>query len=64
MLHDFIVSNINATTKTAELDQTVDETTWGHEGFGEANSGMTFCFGNTKPGKTAGGQTVLASDSR
>jgi hypothetical protein len=63
--YDFIYKvlfhNVNALTKFAELDQTGDETTWGHGGFGEAGSGIIGRV-RDKPGKTKGGQIVLTSD--
>ena len=63
--YDFIYKvlfhNVNALTKYAELDLTGDETTWGHGGYGEAGSGLTGRI-RDKPGKTKGGQIVIASD--
>jgi hypothetical protein len=40
MIYNVLFNNVNALTKFAELDQTGDETTWGHAGFGEAGSGI------------------------
>lgn len=54
--------NCNAITARAEENQTIDETTWGHAGFGEAGSGITSHLRNKKVNK--GGQTTLISDSR
>ena len=52
----------NAITKKADENQTVDETTWGHAGYGEAGSGLTGRLRNKKVSK--GGQTSIMSDSR
>jgi hypothetical protein len=38
-----------------------DETTWGHQGFGEAGSGVVGQILG-KPGVSKGGQTVVVSD--
>ena len=57
MLH-----NCNAITLYAEENQTVDETTWGHAGFGEAGTGLTGRLVNKKVNK--GGQTTIMTDSR
>ena len=57
-----MVHNCNAITLYAEQNQTVDETTWGHAGFGEAGSGLTGRLMNKKVNK--GGQTTIMSDSR
>ena len=56
-----LVHNVNAITKSCGLDMCADETTWGHQGFGEAGSGV---LGQIlgKPGITKGGQTVICSD--
>lgn len=61
MLYNVIISNTNALSKYAELDQTGDETTWGHGGFGESGSGLVGRIVG-KPGVTKGGQIVLVSD--
>ena len=53
--------NINAVTETADLDLCGDETTCGHGGYGEADSGILARRMN-KPGVTFGMQTVLVSD--
>ena len=60
-LYKVLIHNVNALTKTAELDMTGDETTWGHGGFGEAGSGLTGRI-QGKPGVSKGGQTVIVSD--
>ena len=39
----------------------IDETTWGHQGFGEAGSGVLDQILG-KPGISKGGQTVIVSD--
>jgi hypothetical protein len=57
-----MVKNCNAITKYADDNQTVDETTWGHAGYGEAGSGLTGRLRNKKVNK--GGQTTIMSDSR
>ena len=61
MLWKTIVHNVNALTAVAALDLTGDETTFGHEGYGEAGSGLL----GRLLGKlvTKGGQTVVVSDS-
>ena len=56
-----MVHNCNAITKFADEMQTVDETTWGHAGFGESGSGLTGRLMNKKVNK--GGQTTIMSDS-
>ena len=56
-----IVSNLNAITKQADLDQCGDETTCGHVGYGEPKSGLlTHIMG--KPGVTRGMQIVMLCD--
>ena len=57
-----MTSNCNAITEYAEENQTVDETTWGHAGYGEAGSGITGRLMNKKVNK--GGQTSIITDSR
>ena len=57
-----MVHNCNAITLYAEENQTVDETTWGHAGFGEAGSGLTGRLMNKKVNK--GGQTTIMTNSR
>jgi hypothetical protein len=57
-----IVNNINELSYSADLDLCGDETTWAHNGFGEAGTGLlTRIMG--KPGVTKGGQIVLVSDA-
>ena len=57
-----MTSNCNAITEYAEENQTVDETTWGHAGYGEAGSGIIGRLMNKKVNK--GGQTSIITDSR
>jgi hypothetical protein len=57
-----MVHKCNAITEYAEENQTVDETTWGHAGYGEAGSGLTGRLMNKKVNK--GGQTTIITDSR
>ena len=52
-----MVYNFNAITKFADENQTVDETTWGHAGYGESGSGITTRLMNKKVNK--GGQTTI-----
>jgi hypothetical protein len=61
MLWKTMVHNVNALTAIASMDLTGDETAFGHEGHGEAGSGLL----GRLIGKlvTKGGQTVLVSDS-
>jgi hypothetical protein len=56
-----IIYNLNAVTKSADLDQCGDETTFAHNGYGEPNSGLLSRVMG-KPGVTRGGQIVLLSD--
>lgn len=56
-----MVSNCNAITKYAAEFQTVDETTWGHAGYGESGSGLTGRLMNKKVNK--GGQTTIMTDT-
>jgi hypothetical protein len=62
LIYKTMVHNCNAITKKADENQTVDETTWGHAGYGEAGSGLTGRLRNKKVNK--GGQTTIMSDSR
>ena len=57
-----MVFNCNAVTKYADENQTVDETTWGHAGYGESGSGLVTRLMNKKVNK--GGQTTIMSDSK
>jgi hypothetical protein len=57
-----IINNINELSHSSDLDLCGDETTWAHNGFGEAGTGLlTRVMG--KPGVTKGGQIVLVSDA-
>ena len=56
-----MVMNCNAITKYAAEMQTVDETTWGHAGYGESGSGLTGRLMNKKVNK--GGQTTIMTDT-
>jgi len=58
MIFDTIVSNVIALTESADLDLTGDETTWGHQGFGEKGSNIVSRIMG-KPGITKGGQISL-----
>ena len=55
-----IVDNTNAISKKADETQVIDESTWGHAGFGETGTGITGRLRNKKVAK--GGQTVLMMD--
>ena len=61
MLFDVIIHNVNAVSARADLDQCGDETTFGHNGFGEPGSGLWSRL-TGKPGVTKGGQTVIVLD--
>jgi hypothetical protein len=54
-----LVHNTNALTLWFDTDQVIDETTWGHQGYGEP--GLMTRIQN-KPGITKGGQLVLCMD--
>ena len=56
-----MVQNICAFTAKASMDLCGDETTCGHQGYGEASSGVLDRIPN-KPGITKGMQTVLLCD--
>ena len=62
LVYKVMVHNTNAITKFADENQTIDETTWGHGGYGEAQSGIVSRLRNKKVSK--GGQTVIVSDAR
>ncbi len=61
MIYDVLTSNVNAINKYAGLDLCGDESTWGHNGYGVASSGLVSLILN-KPGITRGGQVVIVSD--
>ena len=56
------VNSSIALTKNGGLDLTADETTWGHQGYGEAGAGVVSRVVG-KPGVTKGGQTFIVSSS-
>ena len=60
LIFDVLTSNVRAITKKAELDLTGDETTWGFQGYGEANEQVVKRIVG-KPGVSKGGQTALVS---
>ena len=62
LIYDCIVKNTIALTANGALDLTGDETTWGHQGYGEKGGGNLFRVVG-KPGITKGGQIVLVSSS-
>jgi hypothetical protein len=57
-----IINNINELSHSSDLDLCGDETTWAHNGFGEAGTGLLARVMG-KPGVTKGGQIVLLSDA-
>ena len=59
LIYQAMIHNTNAITKYANENQTMDETTWGHGGYGEA--GLVSRLRNKKVNK--GGKIVLVSDS-
>jgi hypothetical protein len=63
--YDFIYKvlchNVNAISKRCDLDMCGDETSWGHQGFGESGTGIVGQILG-KPGISKGGQTVIISD--
>jgi len=60
LLYKTIVHNTNILSATADLDQCVDETIFGHGGYGPAGSGLMKSLIGKKVIK--GGQTVLCAD--
>ena len=60
LVYKAIVTNTNAISAKADESQVIDETTWGHSGYGESGSGITGRLQNKKVSK--GGQTVLMMD--
>ena len=60
LVYKAIVHNTNAISKKADETQVIDETTWGHSGYGESGTGVTCRLRNKKVSK--GGQTVLMMD--
>ena len=61
LIYKTLVHNVNAITKYADENLTVDETTWGFCGFGEAGAGLCGRLRGKKVPK--GGQVVLVTDS-
>jgi len=60
LVYKCIVNNTNAISRKADETQVIDETTWGHSGYGESGTGVTGRLRNKKVSK--GGQTVLMMD--
>ena len=60
LIYKAIVFNTNSILHKADENQVIDETTWGHRGFGESGTGLTGRLRNKKVSK--GGQTVLMMD--
>ncbi|KAG7374512.1 hypothetical protein IV203_013607 [Nitzschia inconspicua] len=57
-----MIHNVRVISERALLDLCGDETTWGHQGYGEKGSGVLERIRN-KPGITKGMQTVLLCDA-
>jgi hypothetical protein len=57
-----IIINMNELSHSSDLDLCGDETTWAHNGFGKAGTGLLVQVMG-KPGVTKGGQIVLLSDA-
>ncbi|KAG7340792.1 hypothetical protein IV203_024335 [Nitzschia inconspicua] len=57
-----MIHNVRVISERASLDLCGDETTWGHQGYGEKGSGVLQRIMN-KPGITKGMQTVLLCDA-
>jgi hypothetical protein len=57
-----IINNINELSHSSDLHLCGDETTWAHNGFGEAGTGLLNRVMG-KPGVTKSGQIVLVSDA-
>jgi hypothetical protein len=60
-IFDTIIHNVNSVTRKAGLDLCGDETTYGHQGFGERGSGILTKI-QGKPGITKGMQSVIVTD--
>ena len=60
LIYDVIIKNTVSLTKKGALDLTGDETSWGHQGYGEKGAGNLFRVVG-KPGISKGGQTALVS---
>jgi hypothetical protein len=61
-IYKCIINNINELSYSSDLDLCGDETTWAHNGYGEASTGVLTQVMD-KPGVTKGGQSVLISDA-
>ncbi len=61
LVYKCIVNNKNAISRKADETQVIDETTWGHSGYGESGTGVTGRLHN-KNKVSKGGQTVLMMD--
>jgi hypothetical protein len=59
-IYTCIIHNTNVLTKYADSDQCMDETTFGHAGYGPKGAGVMGRLIGKKVAK--GGQTVLCSD--
>ena len=62
LVYECMVKNLEEVTNKATLDQTVDESSWGHGGYGEKGTGIVTDIIN-KPGISRGGQVVTCMDS-
>ena len=60
LIYKTIVHNCDGLTLYADQNQVIDESTWGHGGYGEACSGLTGRLINKRVAK--GGQVVITSD--
>eukprot|EP00546_Thalassionema_frauenfeldii_P006872 CAMPEP_0178920386 /NCGR_PEP_ID=MMETSP0786-20121207/14976_1 /TAXON_ID=186022 /ORGANISM="Thalassionema frauenfeldii, Strain CCMP 1798" /LENGTH=96 /DNA_ID=CAMNT_0020594447 /DNA_START=23 /DNA_END=313 /DNA_ORIENTATION=+ len=60
LIYSAIVKNTNAISAKADENQVIDETTWGHSGYGETGTGLTGRLQNKKEDK--GGQIVFIMD--
>ena len=61
MIWDVITYNINDTLNMIGLDMCGYETSWGHQGWGDINSELTFKIMNNT-GLSKGGQIVMVTD--
>lgn len=60
LIYQVMVSNTNAISAKADENQVIDESTWGHSGYGESGTGLTGRLRNKK--KDKGGQIVFIMD--
>ena len=58
----YVINNVNYLYKDAELDFTIDETTFATASPGKSGAGVTFQI-RGKPNVSKGGQTVLICDA-